>query len=147
MANPFAMFGTDKTLEVNGIYVNYGDFRVLVARSGGSNQEFNRLRTALAKPFLRLIAAGTLPEEKQNELNHKLYAQAVVRGFEVLQEKGKKKEWVSGIPTPDGGLVEFNEQNLIALFNQLPDLFADLQRVAADHTQYLVDTKEAVTGN
>ncbi|AVI05135.1 putative structural protein [Vibrio phage VP06] len=146
--SPFAMFRTSTNDEVNGVYVNYGSFRVLVAYAGGANTAFNRLLQKLGKPYLKLIKSGNLPEEVTKEIDEKLYSQTIVKGFQVDESEvgADEPKWVTGIPTEEGDVVEFNEENLIKLFRELPHLFEDIKAFAQDMSNFKPDL-EVAKGN
>ena len=63
MTNPYKLFGSDKDVEQKGVLVNYGDFRLRIARAGGSNQRFRRLLQAKLKPFRHQIDNDTMDEQ------------------------------------------------------------------------------------
>ena len=112
----FDMFGTDAKMERSGIYLDYGSFRLLVARAGGSNAKFARVLESVSKPYRRAMELGSLSNEKAQEILTIVYARAVVLGWEG-----------EGLVDQDGNPLEYNEKNVIWLFTQLPDLFADVQ--------------------
>ncbi|AFV81272.1 hypothetical protein F862_gp040 [Vibrio phage vB_VpaS_MAR10] len=146
--SPFAMFRTSTNDEVNGVYINYGSFRILVAHAGGANTAYNRLLMKLGKPYLKLIKSGNLPEEVTKEIDEKLYTQTIIKGFQVDESKDGDKEpkWVSGIPTESGEVVEYNEENLVNLLRELPHLFDDIKAFAMDMSNFKPDL-EVAKGN
>ena len=137
MSSIFKTFGTDKTAEVNGVWIKYEGVRFLIARAGGSNHEYRTVFNAKTKPYRSQIDRNTLPQSEQERLTAEIFAEAIVKKVEVDVD-GK---WVEGIPTPDGKLVESTKANLVALFLELPELFKDLSACAADAAHF---TKEEV---
>lgn len=122
----YKMFGTDENLEKSGVWIDYGDFRILIARSGGMNKKFVSVAETETKPYRRAIAAGMISEEVLQKVMHKIFAKAVVLDWQVKDGK----EWKRGIPNKDGSLGEFNQDNIIATFEALPALFKDIQSQA-----------------
>lgn len=140
----YKQFGTDKELEKKGITLDYGDFRVTVARAGSSNNKFVKTHEFLTKPVRRLIEQDILPVEREREINRQLYARAVVLNWEVKDDKGK---WKPGIESPDGSILPFSEENVIAAFAALPDLFADIQVQSNQMKLFLSANREADAKN
>ena len=143
----YQQFGTDKNLEKSGIVIDYGDFRVTVARAGSANSKFVRTHEFLTKPVRRLIDQDLLPVDKQQEINRALYAKAVVLNWEVKETKGDKETWKQGIEGPDGSILPFNEENLIATFAALPDLFLDIQVQSSKMKLFMAAEREADAKN
>ena len=143
----YQQFGTDKNLEKSGIVIDYGDFRVTVARAGSANSKFVRTHEFLTKPVRRLIDQDLLPVDKQQEINRALYAKAVVLNWEVKETKGDKETWKQGVEAADGSVMPFNEENVIATFENLPDLFFDLQIQANTMKLFLASNREADAKN
>ena len=126
-------FQTDPDLEKNGIFHDYGEFRVKVARAGGANKKFARRLEFLTRPFQRAMQTGTMDPEVSLQLLRKAYAQANIREWERKNEDGT---WRPAIEAPDGTDLEVNEENLIATFERLPDLFLDLKAQAESSALY-----------
>lgn len=125
----FRQFETDKDLETGGIYIDYGQFRVKIARAGGANRKFASYSEAKARPYRRAIQSGTIPETIQRELLYDIFAHAIILGWEVADgtnEDGTTR-WKPGIHSKDGGVIEFSKENVKTTFRQLPDLFLDIQ--------------------
>ncbi|AUM58764.1 hypothetical protein [Vibrio phage 33Fb.4] len=146
--NPFALFRTSTNDEVNGVVVNYGSFRVTVAYAGGANTDYNRLLMKLGKPYLKLIKSGNLPEEVTKEIDEKLYTQTIIKNFEVdvAEEGAEAPAWKRGIPTEEGEVLDYNEENLVSLLRSLPHLFEDIKSFAQDMSNYKPDL-EVAKGN
>lgn len=136
-------FQTDKDLERNGIVVDYGEFRVTVARAGGNNKRYLKLLDAKMKPYKRAYETDTLSNEIAVKILHEAYAQGVVTNWEVL----KDGEWVQGIEAPDGSIMEFNADNVLQTFRNLPDLFQDIKSQAEKAALYRQAIQEAESGN
>lgn len=143
----YKQFGTDKELEKNGVVIDYGEFRVTVARAGSANPKFVRTHEMLTKPVRRLIEQEALPRERELAIKRELYAKAVILNWEVNETKGDKETWKQGIEGPDGTILPFNEENVIATFENLPDLFVDLQIQANTMKLFLASNREADAKN
>ncbi|MDV6347470.1 hypothetical protein R2083_08075 [Nitrosomonas sp. Is35] len=140
----YQQFSTDKNLEKSGIVIDYGQFRVTVARAGSANHKFVRTHEILTKPVRRLIEQEILPVEKEREISRQLYAKAVVLNWEV---KDDKEKWKQGIEAPDGSILPYTEENVINTFAALPDLFADIQIQSNKMQLFRTADKEADAKN
>jgi hypothetical protein len=122
----YNQFATDKALEKTGVWLDYGDFRVLVARAGGSNTKYEKTLERESRPHRRGIATGTISLKILRAVLISVYAKAVVLDWNVKVDG----EWRQGIHQPDGSIGDFSEQAVIEAFTALPDLFADVQSQA-----------------
>jgi hypothetical protein len=123
----YSQFKTDSQLEKTGICVDYGTFRITLARAGGSNLKFQKVYEFLTKPYRRLIEQDNLPIEIDRQISRTLYARAVIQNWEIKLED---ETWKQGIEGEDGSLLEYTEDNVVMTLEKLPDLLADIQRQA-----------------
>lgn len=134
MSGPYSVFLTDKALEKEGIVLDYGDFKIKVARAGGANAAFQKALTAKVRPYKRQLDAGTIPDDVAEKLFLDVYAEAVVLGWEgVTDENGK--------PLP------YSKENAVKLFSDLPDLFRDVQNQAAAISNFRAEVTEDTIKN
>jgi len=122
----YGQFQTDTSLESQGIVIDYGTFRITVARAGGANKRFAKTLEAKTKPFKRAIQTDTMDNERGLEILRETYAEAVVLNWETK----KDGVFVQGIESQDGGILPFNKENVVFTFQNLPDLFTDIQQQA-----------------
>jgi len=124
----FSQFKTNPDLEKNGVVIDYGTFRVTIARAGGANKKFGRLLEAKTKPHKRAIQTETMDQEKSVDIMREVYADAVILNWETKIND----QFVVGIEDPEDAskTVPFTRDNLLATFKALPDLFSDLQEQA-----------------
>jgi len=122
----YSQFQTDSDLEKTGVVIDYGSFRVLVARAGGSNTDFMRVLTAKTKPHRRAIQTDTMDPKLAQAIEREVFAETVIKDWETEVDG----EWVRGIESPDGGLLDVTVDNLIRTLENLPDLYADLKEQA-----------------
>ena len=123
MTSLFAQFETDQELEQGGIVLDYGKnkhgkpIEIRIARAGGSNTKFSKVAEFLLKPHRRSIANETIDNDVLDAVFREIYAKAVVIGW-------------TGVLDKDGTELAFTEANVIDLFKQMPDLFADIRQSA-----------------
>lgn len=166
----YKQFKTDTNLEKSGIDLDYGDFRVRIARAGGSNKRFSRILEAKMKPVRRALQTETLDNERAEILMRESYAEGVVLEWSVrvladeagspvepLQLAGAYREsegrdpehsvFIKGIEGPDGDILPFTTDNVVATFKALPDLFSDVREQAGKIGLFREQGQEADAGN
>ena len=140
----YETFDTDKKSETEGVWVDYGQFRVRLARAGGSNKDYQKQLERLSRPYRRAIATDSLDNEVAAGILRKVYAKAVIVGWEVLRDE----EWVSGMDQPGSDdVLDFNAENVEKALKDLPDLFSDLQSQASGIAMYRAGLREDAAGN
>jgi hypothetical protein len=122
----YGQFQTDTSLETQGLIIDYGSFRVTIARAGGANKRFSKTLESKTKPFKRAIQTDTMDNERGLEILREVYAEAIVLNWETK----KDNTFVQGIEAQDGSLLPFSKENIVATFKNLPDLFTDIQQQA-----------------
>jgi hypothetical protein len=133
MANPYDVFKTDKDMETTGVILDYGDFRVKIARAGGANKKFGKLLTARLKPFKRQIEIDSMDETVASGIMVETYVDAVILDMEVKdKENGTDSNpvYVQGILDPTGNVLPYNKENAVKFLTDLPELFKDIQAQA-----------------
>ena len=80
MSNLYQVFEMDKDLEREGITVNYGSVKFLIARAGGRNKAFKTVFGAKTKKYRHQIDNETLTDDAADRIIIESYAEAVVFG-------------------------------------------------------------------
>lgn len=137
-------FETDSNLEKNGIWLDYGDFRVLIASAGQGNKNYIRYAEKKLKPVRRAMEAGSLSNERSNSIMADIYAKTIVLGWEVRGEDG---EWTPGLEDKEGNIINFDEVNVKEAFHNLPRLFMDIQEQAQSLSNFRLAELEDETKN
>lgn len=132
--NVYEMFETDKATEEKGVVIDYGEFQIRVARSGGANQKYNKLLEVLTKPHRKAIQTESISPEIVKKIMIEAHAKTVVLDWENVKDR-------------DGELIPFTVENCIKLFEDLPDLFADVQEQSAKTGMFRKDALEEAVGN
>ena len=126
----YGQFTTSQEAETSGVTIDYGEFRVKLARAGGANKKFGRVLEAKTKPFRRAIQTETMDDARGREILYEVYAETIVLSWETKVD-GK---FQSGIEPPPGSddtkLLPTNPKNIVATFKLLPDLFDDFKEQA-----------------
>lgn len=138
MASPSLVhrkFKTDKNVETDGVWIDYGDgLRVRIARAGGANHRYISAVERLSRRYRRQVQLEVLSNEESRKLMAQVYAETVVLGWE-------------GVTDEDGNLRPFNVANCVALFEELPDLFFDIQAHASNLAIFRQDILEVDAKN
>lgn len=136
-------FKTDSSLEKKGIELDYGPNKKLpkdaegnhpvtiiyIARAGGANEQYLKRMEAKAKPHRRQIQHETIDRELIASIIKEVYAETVVLGWENVTDE-------------NGVVMEFSKANCLKLFNDLPDLYADISEQAQSAALFRVSVRE-----
>jgi hypothetical protein len=143
--SPFDMFATDKAKEADGIVLNYSDvFWIKIGRAGGSNDRYKSIMTEKLRPYRRAIQTDTIDEAASTRVMREAVAEGIVQ------------EWGTGvypngkgfIPGPRGQEpIGFSVDNIVKVFEQLPDLFTDVYEQANKVSLFRSTEIEADAGN
>lgn len=131
----YKQFKTDKNVEKEGIVLNYGknskgaDIEIRIARAGGANVQYAKLLEAKTKPYRRQIQNETLDNDVAEKITKEVYAKAVVLGW-------------SGVEDENGKELEFSFENCMKLFDDLPDLWTDIQQQSTKAALFRADILE-----
>jgi hypothetical protein len=131
----YKQFKTDKNVEKEGIVLNYGknskgeDIEIRIARAGGANVQYAKLLEVKTKPYRRQIQNETLDNDVAEKITKEVYAKAVVMGW-------------TGVEDENGKPLEFSSENCIKLFDDLPDLWMDIQQQSTKAALFRADILE-----
>lgn len=141
------IFEMDKKLESKGVRFEYPTFAATISRSSGTNSAYSKRLAAKSKPFRRAIDMGVMKEEDQLELVKDVFAEKCVLNWETLIAG----EWKEGIWPEDAGekvtekdetkvqLLPCTYENVLKVFNELPDVFTSLLQDSRDLANYRKD--------
>jgi hypothetical protein len=138
----YKTFQTESNFEKNGILLEYGfidndptkPIRIKIARAGGSNTKYSTKLEAKTKPFRRQIQTETLDPKIAEKLFMEIYAESVILGWENVQDE-------------NGDELAFNVANVVKLFTDLPDLWADVKEQSQKAALFKAEVIEADAGN
>jgi hypothetical protein len=141
----YKQFKTDEQLETEGVVVNYGDFRVTLARAGGGNKQFAKVLESMTRQHQKAIQMQTLSNEQADEILKTVYARTVIRNWEVLVDGA----WMQGIENPEKGAppLPFTEANTVAALTVLPEMFKDFKVQAESYAMFRAALREEAAGN
>ncbi len=131
LKGPEALFKTDQKLDVEGIWLDYGDFRIKIGRAGATNKRFKKTFEARMKPFRRAMQSDTMNTDVADKITREVWAETIVitwdspLGANVMPYKGEA--------------FAFNIDNCKKLFEELPDLFIDVREQSMKLGLFLED--------
>lgn len=138
MSSLYNTFGTDKSLEKDGIVLEYGTnaqgvpVQIRIARAGGANVKFAKVLEHKLKPYKRTLDA--LDNKVAEKLLIETYADTVILSW-------------SGVQDREGNDLEFNRDNVIKVLTDLPDLFIDIQQQSQKFALFREELRELDSGN
>jgi hypothetical protein len=170
----YKFFKTDPKAEAQGnLFTLQGPdgkpvFRVMLRRAGGANDLLDRVRERVFAPYRRVI--DSLQPKVKSEMTHRVFAEAVtIPGtFETYERDGikcqgnefKDGKWEPETPngrTADGfvrGLCNEQDEiipdtidNIVAMFNALPEVFGYLIVESSSSDSYKYDHLEQDSKN
>jgi hypothetical protein len=137
----YDQYKTDEAFEQNGVHTQFGNARIRLARAGGSNKRFAKVFERETRPMRRALENGAADNDQSRAAMQRIYAEAVVLGWETNMGNGTE-DWQPGIEGPDGELLPFTRENVIATFQALPDLFTDVIQEASRINNYRAQLME-----
>jgi len=147
----YGSFRSDLAAEQQGLTLDYGPFRVTIARAGGANKSYERIMTALTKPYTRAIQTETLEPRISTAIMQEAMAKAVILNWEVLvgDDPEKDDSWKQGIEDPEtGDILDFTWENVFATLKhpEIQNLYQDL-RVQSGKEALFLQTRREEEGN
>lgn len=136
-------FETDKNLEENGVWLDYGDFRIKIASAGQGNKNYVRYAEKKLKPVRRAMEAGAMSNERSMALMADIYSKTIVLDWQCRVDD----EWKQGIEDKLGEIIPFNQTNVEEAFHNLPRLFMDVQEQAQSLSNFRTAELEEETKN
>jgi hypothetical protein len=136
----YGSFRSDIDAEQEGVVLDYGPFRVTIARAGGSNKAYERVLEGLTKPYRRAIQLETLDAKVSEKIMKEAMAKAVILNWEVL---------VDAEEHPDtGDLLPFSWENVMEVLQhkEIQNLYHDL-RVQSGKEALFLQTRREEEGN
>ena len=129
MTTIFDLYGTDKELEKNGVWIEYpGGEMFKVARIGTNESAYGKLLRQKTKHLRRKIETDTLDVDVLSKIMMDVFVQTSLL------------DW-KNVNGSDGKAIDFNRENALELMRRLPDLFDDLHTQAQSLSTF---QKEAV---
>lgn len=152
MSGMYEVFETDEKLESSGVWIDYGDFRVLISSAGQGNKRYVKYAERKFKPVRRAIEANALGQDRSLAIMADIYAVTIVQKWEIKDPKAKDKlkaKWISGIENhdPNSSPLAVTAENVVQTLLNLPRLFTDLIEQAASLDNFRKAELDMDSGN
>lgn len=140
---------TDGKLEKTGVWVDYGEFRVKIAKAGGANRKYTAMVERETKPIRRALQAGTVSEERARPIMIKVFTETIIMGWQTWDDDAKdgEGEWVDGIEMRDGTVGKYTKENVTTVLNDLPAVFNMIKQDALADDIFKETVRQEEAGN
>lgn len=129
--SPYDLFKNNENLEAGaGVTLEYPGFSITIHRAGGSNKKFANILSAKMKPYRHQLDRGIMDDEISARILREAYAEGVVVGWNNVKDA-------------EGKDMPFSKENVIKLFTDLPDLFADVRTQAENVSLFREEQEKA----
>ena len=139
-----SQFKTDAKVEVEGVWLDYDSgVKIRTARAGGANKRYLKAMERLSRKYKRQLNLEILPFEVQNRLLREVYAETVILGWEGVtnEDLGSDDEETMNDE------VLFSRDNCLRLFEELPELFKDVQESSSTLAIWRADLRTTESKN
>lgn len=136
-------FETDATMEQEGVFLDYGDFRIRIAHAGQGNSKYIKYAEKKLKPVRKAMEAGALGNERSMSIMIDIYAETIILDWQVRNDDS----WKTGIEARDGSVIQFTKENVETTLRALPNLFLDIQQQAQSIANFRRAELEEEAGN
>lgn len=127
MKNLYDTFDTNKSLETDGITLQFADASMVVRRAGGSNTNYNVKLGEKLRPYKHVAEAGGLDPKLSRRLLMEVYFETVVISWENFTDR-------------KGNPLDLTLENFLAIMTDLPDLWLAVV-TACDDMKNFQETK------
>ncbi len=138
----YKMFGTDAAKEQEGIVLNYSDvFWLRISRAGGANEHYKRVLTEKIRPYRKAIQTETISPEMSARLMREAAAEGLILAW------GSAQHGDGLMPAKTGEVLDFSVANICRFFEDLPEIFLDVQEQAQKVSLFRATESEVDTKN
>lgn len=123
MTDIYKMFSTAADLEKEGVWMDFGDFRVCVSRAGKGNDRYVAKMMEVQRKYKQQLQRQTLTPEQHDEALRRVYADCIVTGWRGVTDRNGKK-------------LPFNSDNVFTLFTELPDFFETIREFSENFANF-----------
>ncbi len=136
-----SQYQSEQKAEADGVWNDFGAFRVRLARAGGTNSAYKLALERRVKPLQRRL--NSLTNDESETIMRELLVDHCIKGWQTRVDD----TWQDGIEFEAGQLLDVTRDNLLTVLKQLPDLERELQQCSQDQAAYRQELLEAAAGN
>jgi hypothetical protein len=141
-------FKTDAVSEVEGVWLdvaindnNNKAIRIKISRMSASNKRYTKTLNSVVKPHQSAIQNDALDNDLARKMLQEVFADTILLAWQNLP-----KSELTGVTT-DTKDLEFNRENILALFAEMPDLYDDWEARASKASVFREAEREEATKN
>lgn len=152
-------FLTDKKLEADGVEVpvaineyNQRPVTITISRMGTVNKRYTKALDQATKPHQSAIQNGSMDNDLARKVVQEVFADTVILGWDNLPKSdltGHDLDWAKEEPgrVAESEDLEFSKENVLALFELMPDLYDDWEKRATQAASFREKAREVNQGN
>jgi hypothetical protein len=135
-------YSTDRKLEEEGVWVDYGDgLKVQVRRLNSKHSRETRRK--LEKPYTAQFRNRDMPESLQEELLNKQVSQSVVVNWEGVEDPSA--------PEPKEGeqpkMLPYSQENVLRMVTEFPDFRDDILTASMSQATFQKEQRKEAEKN
>lgn len=141
-------FKTDRNAEIEGVEVevsindhNQKPITIRIARMSASNKRYTKELNRVTKPHQSAIQNDAMDNDLARKMLQEVFVDTILLGWDNLP----KSELTGN--DEDTELLEFNRDNALALFAELPDLYDDWESRANKAAAFREKEREEAAKN
>lgn len=143
------IYGTNKAKEVSGVRLEVGmnDYNnkpifITVSRMSRNNQKYQQAFTEKFDPHMSAINADAMDEQFARKLSRELFADEILHNVENLPLSD-----LTGKDEDNDKVMEYTRENVLALFEELPELYDDWEGRAKKAANFRDKVVKDLAGN
>ena len=143
------VFKTDTKAEVEGVEVEVGineangqPIVIRISRMSKANKRYTKRLEAVTRPHQSAIQNESLDNELAQKMLREVFVDTILLGWSNLP-----KSDLTGDDADKDTLLDFNRENALALFAELPDLYDDWEERAKKAASFREKEREDAAGN
>jgi hypothetical protein len=142
-------FKTDQNLEVEGVEIEVGinefngePMTIRIARMSKANKRYTKRLEAVTRPHQSAIQNESLDNELAQKMLQGVFVDTILLGWNNVP-----KYDLTGVEADKDVLLDYNRENALALFAEMPDLYDDWEDRAKKAASFREKEREDAAGN
>lgn len=143
------IYATDTSKETNGVRLEVGinehngkPMAIVVSRMSRNNQKYQQAFTEKFDPHMTAIQADAMDEMLARKLVRELFVDEILHGVENVPLSD-----LTGKDEDNSAVMEYNRENVLALFEKYPDVYDDWEARAKKASNFREAAKDKASGN
>jgi hypothetical protein len=141
----FDKFKTDPKLETGGVWLDFGDFEIKVARAGGKNEKYLKRLDEVFTPHRKALEIKAMPEDKAFDALVKVYVDTIILDWRTKIDG--TDDYEATMEDEDGTKLVYSRDNALNFFRKLPELFMQIRKHAEEWQNFRMSLREEAAKN